>query len=101
MTEDPTLVAGPITSGGTFRSLRTHNFRLWFVGQTTSQVGFWVQTVAQALLVLELTSSGAALGIVTALQYLAVVVVGPWAGVALDRIDKRHVLVATQTTTMV
>jgi hypothetical protein len=61
----------------TFRSLGVRNYRLWFVGQTISQAGVWVQFVAQSLLVLELTDSGSLLGLVGAMQFLPILVVGP------------------------
>jgi MFS family permease len=85
----------------TFRSLRVRNFRLFFVGQTISQVGTWLQFIAQALLVLQLTDSGVALGLVTAFQFLPVLVFGAWAGVISDRVDKRRLMFVTQTAMMV
>lgn len=84
----------------TFRSLEVRNFRLWFFGQSVSMIGYFVQVVGQALLVLELTGSGSMLGLVTALQFLPILVVGPWAGVLCDRVDKRRFLLVTQTITM-
>jgi MFS family permease len=83
-----------------FRSLGVRNYRLWFAGQTVSQAGVWVQFVAQALLVLELTDSGAWLGLVAAMQFLPILVVGPWAGLLCDRVDKRRLLIVTQTLMM-
>jgi MFS family permease len=80
----------------TFRSLRVRNFRLFFVGQAVSQVGTWVQSVALVWLVLRLTHSGVALGLATALQFLPVLLVGAWAGLLADRLDKRRLLIATQ-----
>jgi MFS family permease len=80
----------------TFRSLGVRNFRLWFVGQTISLVGYYGQTVALSLLVLELTGSGTVLGLVAALQYLPIVIFSPWAGVLSDRYDKRRLLLVTQ-----
>jgi MFS family permease len=76
--------------------LRTRNYRLYFTGQIVSVPGTWLQTVAQAWLVLQLTSSGAALGITVALQALPVLVLGPWAGAVADAVDKRRLLLATQ-----
>jgi MFS family permease len=84
----------------TFRSLRTRNYRLYWVGQVVSMTGTWLQFIAQALLVLRLTGSGVALGIVTALQFLPVLIVGGWAGVLADRVDKRRLMYATQTAMM-
>ncbi|MDP9071451.1 MAG: MFS transporter [Actinomycetota bacterium] len=82
----------------TFRSLRSRNYRLYFVGQLFSLTGTWVQTVAQGWLVLRLTDdSGFALGLVTALQFVPLLLAGPWGGVVADRFDKRSVLMATQS----
>jgi MFS family permease len=84
----------------TFRSLRTRNFRLWFIGQSISLIGFFASMVAQALLVLDLTDNGSLLGLVVALQFAPMLVVGPFAGVLCDRVDKRKLLIATQTAMM-
>jgi MFS family permease len=81
----------------TFRSLKVRNYRLYFVGQIVSMSGTWMQSVAQAWLVLELTGSGIALGTVTALQFLPTLLLGPWGGLIADRVDKRKLLIWTQT----
>ena len=81
----------------TFRSLRIRNYRLYFFGQVVSFTGTWVQSVAQMWLVLELTGSGVALGVVTALQFLPMLLFGIWGGVVADRFDKRRVLMWTQS----
>jgi MFS family permease len=82
----------------TFASLRNRNYRLYFVGQTVSVSGTWMQQLAQAWLILELTNkSGTALGIVTALQFTPMLLFGAWGGVLADRFDKRRLLYATQT----
>src|SRR3954447_19319978 len=82
----------------TFRSLRIRNFRLYFTGQLVSMTGTWMQAVAQGWLVLRLThNSGSALGFVTALQFLPVLLFGAWSGVLADRFDKRRLLICTQT----
>jgi MFS family permease len=80
-----------------FRSLRVRNYRLYASGQLISLTGTWMQRVAQDWLVLELTNSGTALGIVTALQFGPVVLMGPWGGVLADRSDKRRLLLMTQS----
>lgn len=80
----------------TFASLAIRNFRLFFIGQAISMSGTWMQTVAQGLLVLHLTGSGTALGIVTALQALPVLFFGAWGGLVADRLPKRKILYATQ-----
>ncbi len=76
--------------------LRTRNYRLYFAGQLISVPGTWLQTVAQAWLVLELSSSGTALGVTVALQTVPVLVLGAWTGSVADAVDKRKLLLATQ-----
>jgi MFS family permease len=80
----------------TFSSLRIRNYRLFFFGQLVSMSGTWMQSVAQAWLVLKLTGSGVALGVVTALQFLPILLFGVWGGVIADRVDKRRALIVTQ-----
>lgn len=80
----------------TFRSLRIRNYRLFFVGQMVSMSGTWMQSMAQGWLVLDITGSAVALGTVTALQFVPVLVFGAWAGVLADRLDKRRTLLVTQ-----
>jgi MFS family permease len=82
--------------GRTFAALGVRNYRLYFIGQGISLSGTWMQSVAQALLVLQLTGSGTSLGLVTALQTLPVLVLGAWGGVLADRLPKRQLLFATQ-----
>jgi MFS family permease len=80
-----------------FRSLRVRNYRLYASGQLVSLTGTWMQRVAQDWLVLELTNSGTALGIVTALQFGPSLLLGLYGGILADRLDKRKVLFVTQT----
>ena len=84
----------------TFASLRIRNFRLFFVGQGISQVGNWMTMVAQSLLVLSLTDSGVALGLLAAAQFGPILVLGPWAGLVADRSDKRRLLIVVQSLAM-
>ena len=78
----------------TFASMHiSRNFRLFFVGQLISVTGTWVNWTAGAVLVLELTDSGIALGIEAALLFLPVLLFGVWAGSLADRFDKRRILV--------
>jgi MFS family permease len=93
------------TPGRTFRSLRRHrNFRLFFAGQSISISGTWVQNIAQAWLIVELTHSPTdsplALGALAAFQFLPYTVFGLLGGPLVDRLDKRLTIVATQTTLM-
>ncbi len=79
-----------------FSSLASFNYRLFFWGQLVSVSGTWMQTVAQAFLVLQLTGSGTDLGLATGARFVPVLLFGPWGGLAADRLDKRRVLYATQ-----
>jgi MFS family permease len=80
----------------TFRSMSVRNYRLYFAGQLISTTGTWMQSVAQAWLVLQLTGSGVALGVTVALQFTPVLLAGAWGGVVADRVDKRRLLIGTQ-----
>ncbi len=81
----------------TFRSLRIRNFRLYFTAQLISVSGTWMQSVAQAWLVLHLGGSGVDLGIVVGLQFLPMLLLGPFGGLTADRVDKRRLLFLTQS----
>src|SRR5512140_1862291 len=80
----------------TFSSLYIRNYRLYYIGQIISTSGTFMQSVAQAWLVLKLTNSGTALGITSALQYIPILVAGPYGGVISDRLPKRKILFFTQ-----
>jgi MFS family permease len=84
----------------TFASFEVRNFRLFFLGQGISQVGNWLTLIAQALLVLDLTDSGVAVGVLTACQFAPVLLLGPWAGLVADRSDKRRLLLIVQVVAM-
>jgi MFS family permease len=79
------------------RSLRVRNYRLYFFGQLVSLTGSWAQQIAQDWLVLRLTNSGTALGIVTALQFGPALLLSLYGGALADRGDKRRLMLATQT----
>src|SRR2546426_5850268 len=85
-----------MTLAATFRSLHVRNFRLFVFGQIVSATGTWMQGVAAPWLVLNLTGSGVALGIDTALQFLPILLVGAWGGLIADRFDNRRVLILCQ-----
>jgi MFS family permease len=80
----------------TFRSFASRNFRLFFAGQLVSAIGNWLTTIAATLFVLHLTDSGIAVGVLTACQFGPMLLFGLWAGVIVDRVDKRSLLVVTQ-----
>lgn len=79
-----------------FRSLKVRNFRLYFLGQSVSAPGTWMQLVAEGWLVLQLTGSGVALGILSSLQFGPLLIGGAWGGVLADRLDKRKLVLVTQ-----
>ncbi len=81
----------------TFSSLAVPNYRRYFTGQAISLIGTWMQTTAQAWLVLTLTNSATDLGLVVALQTLPVLLLGPYGGVIADRVDKRRLMIVLQS----
>lgn len=89
--------APSVTRVNPFSSLRVRNYRLYFGGQLISLTGTWAQRVAQDWLVLQLTNSGTALGIVTALQFAPALLLSLYGGALADRGDKRKLLLCTQT----
>jgi MFS family permease len=82
-------------------SFAHRNFRLFFTGQLVSLVGTWMQTVAQGWLVLTLTDDPFALGVVTACQFLPVLLFGLFGGVIADALPKRQTLIVTQIVALV
>ncbi|MGH9261380.1 MAG: MFS transporter, partial [Acidimicrobiales bacterium] len=85
-----------VATHDTFRSFDSRNFRLFFSGQIVSQAGTWMQSVAIVWVVLDLTGSGLALGLVTAAEFLPILLLGAWAGVITDRVDRHRMMLATQ-----
>ena len=79
----------------TFRSLRNPNYRRYAAGGVVSNTGTWMQRVAQDWMVLQLTGSGAAIGLTTGLQFLPFLLLSPVAGLVADRIPKRRLLQLT------
>ena len=86
----------------TFASLRRHrNYRLFFSGQIVSVSGTWMQNIAAAWVILELTHSPVAVGVLALCQFLPFTVFGLFAGVLVDRFDARRTVIATQASAMV
>jgi MFS family permease len=81
----------------TFRAMSIPNYRRYISGQAVSLVGTWMQMTAQSWLVLTLTGSSTALGLIVALQTLPVLLLGPYGGVIADRVNKRRLMVILQT----
>ncbi len=84
-----------------FTPLRLPNLRIYLIGQAISLLGTWMQVTAQGWLVWELSHSEVALGIVSMLGSLPLLLFGLWAGVWADRLDRRKVLIGTQAAAMV
>ncbi len=82
----------------TFQSFTQYNYKLWFTGNLFAASGQWMQRIAQDWLVLTVLTKGGGLqvGIVTALQFLPILILGPYGGVLADRMDRRHLLQLSQ-----
>lgn len=85
----------------TFRALRHRNYRLFFLGQCISLIGTWIQQIAMSWLVYSLTKSALLMGIITFASSLPSLLVSPFAGVLIDRVDKRRALMIVQALFMV
>ena len=87
-----------VDENGNWRSFRHRNFRILFPANALSNIGTWVQIIAQDWLVLQLTdNNGFYLGLVTAIQFVPVMLLSLHGGVLADRVDKRKLLIATNT----
>ena len=95
-------MTGALRSGASvgLRAFRHRNYRLFYAGQGVSLVGTWMQQVAQAWLVLQLTHDPLWLGLITAAQWVPVLFFGLFAGVLADSLPKRPTLIAVQTAMM-
>ena len=95
----PKSVLGSLARG--FRALEVRNYRLYWFGQLISQSGSWMQRTAQDWLVLQLTHSPFALGLVTALQFLPIMLLSLIGGVISDRMRKHRLVLMTQTAALI
>ena len=87
-----------VDENGNWRSFRHRNFRILCPANALSNIGTWVQIIAQDWLVLQLTdNNGFYLGLVTAIQFVPVMLLSLHGGVLADRVDKRKLLIATNT----
>ena len=84
-----------------FASLNVPNYRRYFAGQVVSLSGNWMQIVAEMWLILQLTNSGVAVGLTTALQFAPILLFGAYGGLLADRFDKRRLLMCTQVAMVV
>jgi MFS family permease len=99
--ESAGLEAGKTARGLTaFRALRHRNYRLYFSGQLISLIGTWMQTVAQSWLVLRLSNSAFQLGLVSFANYTPILLMGLFAGVVIDHVDRRRLITVAQALLM-
>jgi MFS family permease len=106
--EEPISAEQPIESiaaphpvfGQTFAAMRHRNFQLYFGGQLISNVGTWMQIIAQGWVVYQLGHSEWTLGLVGFASAIPTLIVSPWAGVIVDRVSRRGLLMMTQTGSM-
>jgi len=85
----------------TFAAMRHRNFQLYFIGQLISNIGTWMQIIAQAWVVYQLGHSELTLGLVGFASAIPVLAISPWAGVLVDRVSRRSLLMMTQIGAMV
>lgn len=85
---------------GIFRALRYRNFRLFFIGQTISLTGTWMQLIAMSWLVYRLTNSATLLGVVGFMGNLPSLLVAPFAGVLADRWNRHRMMIIIQAAAM-
>jgi len=83
-----------------FHALSHRNFRLFWIGQLTSLIGTWMQSVAQGWLMHRLTGSAFMLGLLGFAQFLPVMFLTLWAGLVADRVDKRRLILVAQACAM-
>ncbi len=84
-----------------FPALTHRNFRIFWTGQCVSLIGTWMQNIGQSWLVLKITDSSFKLGLVSALQFTPVLLFSLFAGVFVDRFQKKKILLFTQTSLMI
>jgi MFS family permease len=98
-----TAALPPLNSraAGTFRALRYRNLQLFFSGQLVSLIGTWMQSIAQSWLVYRLTGSAVLLGSVAFASQFPVFIVAPLGGAIADRHNRHHIVIATQTVSMI
>src|SRR5262249_58519523 len=77
------------------------NYRLWWIGQLASTTGTWMQSTAQAWLILQLTHSPLAIGLVSVFQFFPVMVLALVGGVIADRLPRYRLVLVTQTLSMI
>ncbi|HEY0785168.1 MAG TPA: MFS transporter [Acidobacteriaceae bacterium] len=100
----PTGLPSPAPQPGyahAWRALRHRNFRLFFAGQSVSLIGTWMTRIATSWLIYRLTGSALLLGTISFAGQIPTFLLAPFAGVLVERLDRRQVLLATQVAAMV
>jgi MFS family permease len=85
----------------TFSAMRHRNFQLYFGGQLISNVGTWMQIIAQSWVVYQIGHSALILGVVAFASAIPVLLISPWGGVVVDRMPRRRLLMMTQSGAMI
>jgi MFS family permease len=88
------------STDSTFSAMRHRNFQLYFGGQLISNIGTWMQIIAQAWVVYQIGHSELTLGLVAFASAIPILVISPWGGVIVDRVSRRNLLIMTQTGAM-
>jgi MFS family permease len=98
----PIVSSFPPRSGAesTFVAMRHRNFQLYFGGQLVSNIGTWMQIIAQGWVVYQIGHSELTLGLVAFASAIPVLMISPWGGVVVDRMSRRKLLMMTQTGAM-
>lgn len=89
-----------LTSSQTFSAMRHRNFQLYFGGQLISNIGTWMQIIAQGWVVYQLGHSEVTLGLVAFASAIPTLLISPWGGVVVDRVSRRGLLLLTQSGSM-
>ncbi|MBI3174036.1 MAG: MFS transporter [Chloroflexi bacterium] len=98
--EIPANVPPPASGNSTFVAMRHRNFQLYFGGQLVSNIGTWMQAIAQAWVVYQIGHSELTLGLVAFASAIPTLIISPWGGVVVDRMSRRTLLLLTQTGAM-
>jgi MFS family permease len=99
---EPILSSLPPSSDGntTFAAMHHRNFQLYFGGQLISNIGTWMQIIAQGWVVYQIGHSELTLGLVAFASAIPTLVISPWGGVIVDRVSRRNLLIMTQSGAM-
>ncbi len=102
--EEPISIESPVPQrpfiSETFSAMRHRNFQLYFGGQLISNIGTWMQIIAQGWVVYQIGHSELTLGLVAFASAIPILAISPWSGVIVDRVSRRNLLIMTQTGSM-